>query len=65
MEVHKVCLKYFNIQWQSPDVFETMTINFRYSKIISTLLLKQRAKNKRNLVTRVCELKCDALVEDV
>ncbi len=48
-----------------PDLFVTFTYNPKWKKITNTLLPGQTAKDRLELVTRVFNLKLDALLKDI
>jgi hypothetical protein len=48
-----------------PDLFVTFTCNPKWKEITDALLSGQTAKDRRDLVTRVFNLKLDALVKDI
>jgi hypothetical protein len=48
-----------------PDLFVTFTYNPKWKEIIDALLLGQTAKDRPELVTRVFNLKLDALLKDI
>jgi len=48
-----------------PDLFVTFTYNPKWKEIIDVLLLRQTTKDRPKLVTRVFNLKLDALFKDI
>jgi len=48
-----------------PDVFVTFTCNPKWKEITDALLLGQTAKDHPELVTRIFNLKLDALLKDI
>jgi len=48
-----------------PDLFVTFTCNPKWKEITNALLLGQTAKDRPDLVTRVFNLKLDALLKDI
>jgi hypothetical protein len=48
-----------------PDLFITFTCNPKWKEITDTLLSGQTAKDRPELVTRVFNLKLDALLKDI
>jgi hypothetical protein len=52
-------------KFSKPDLFITFTCNPKWKEIINTLLPGQTAKDRPELVTRVFNLKLDALLKDI
>jgi hypothetical protein len=52
-------------KFDKPDLFVTFTCNPKWKEITDVLLLGQTAKDRPELVTRVFNLKLDALLKDI